>query len=183
MIKKATLSAALAAAGILFAASSGTAADIRLKHTGKTPATDFHIVFSGPVAGLKKIKDTWDADYGRPDQGDPNALNFGGKWNMGEDAIFNIDHLTFARNPATPDQLTVVSWKFTPDSTSDPQPTPVLFYQPDPGRPGTYIPLSDLPGLGVHIVYSAPEPAAWILMISGFGLAGLALRRQRVVTA
>jgi hypothetical protein len=40
------------------------------------------------------------------------------------------------------------------------------------------------PSFGGHYVRAAvPEPAAWALMIAGFGLAGAALRRRRAVAA
>jgi len=38
------------------------------------------------------------------------------------------------------------------------------------------------PGVGVNIS-AVPEPAAWTLMITGFGVAGTALRRRRAVAA
>jgi hypothetical protein len=42
---------------------------------------------------------------------------------------------------------------------------------------------SSYAGEGELTVSSAPEPAAWALMISGFGLAGAALRRRRAAIA
>lgn len=39
------------------------------------------------------------------------------------------------------------------------------------------------PGGGIDVVTSVPEPGAWALMIGGFGLAGVALRRRRALAA
>lgn len=44
-------------------------------------------------------------------------------------------------------------------------------------HPGTYI------TIGVDFQSAVPEPATWALMITGFGLAGTALRRRNLQTA
>ncbi len=38
-------------------------------------------------------------------------------------------------------------------------------------------------GLWTDIATGVPEPTTWALMLSGFGLAGVALRRRRVALA
>lgn len=50
-----------------------------------------------------------------------------------------------------------------------------VFYHPDVGQPG-YVPGFDV---AYNILSDVPEPAAWALMLIGFGVLGAAARRQR----
>ena len=66
------------------------------------------------------------------------------------------------------------SISFTADSVN-----PVLSFLSD-GGPGGLPPLALLDGVSLEA--AVPEPATWMLMIAGFGLTGVAVRRRRATT-
>lgn len=52
-----------------------------------------------------------------------------------------------------------------------------------PSLPGTPASPGTPSGPGIPSISNAPEPASWMLMVAGFGLAGGAIRYRRVVPA
>lgn len=152
-------------------ATSASAAVIIRNATGKD-ANDFHIEFDAAADKLKLTSPTMGTGvvypFPSPKQ---NQVDFaGGVVKNGDE--FKINNLVVVKAGAG---LRVLSWNFT------------LNGDPLTGEPliKTSTGYTNLTGLALDglMVRVVPEPAAWSLMILGFGVVGAMLRRRVLAAA
>ena len=168
----------------LLAGSALAVPSVKIFNLGTVKATDFHIVFSGPVS-KNKISASNLNTVGYNNNMN-NELNFTGGQGVNPNQSTTLNNAMIGTAAQAGTDVHIVSWNWTPTAGANPVTvTPyVQFTDPNTGVTSNY----SLNGVGNLVaptgavttfeVIGIPEPANWVLMITGFGLAGAMLRRS-----
>lgn len=167
-----------AAAGLVLATSANAVVVVFNPSSG--PKNDFEITTDGPITikqTLTGLPFTQTSTNPPPYTYKSSGWSVGGA-GSGSDSL-TLNGLTFDKltNIAKAGKSQVTSWCWSVNGTCNPADAPYVKVSTRPGTPASNYTLQGLQDAGYGI--TVPEPAAWALMISGFGLVGSALRRRR----
>ena len=148
---------------------------VKVRNLNVLAATDLHFVFLQPIDDKLIITSS---DLGRGFQSGPNTYDIVGL--PGQSILpgnmTTLYFLAFFQGTARVGRNTLSSVTWTPPELTI---LPEFFLPPGPGRPvGQWLNLQQLDAQNIS-VGSAPEPAEWLLLIGGFCMIGVILRRER----